>query len=104
MGRFLLGAGVLRLVGPMDREAAPRSHRRSRRTMGRFDLSDRMVRTGPAVSVLATDFHPAAALLDRLSSASFIRPDVPLIRLAALAGRSCAVDKRRAFRATLGRG
>jgi len=82
VGRFLLGASLLRSFRKVDRHARPRLACRRCCALGHPDLVARMVRAGALISVLAADLHITAALLDRLSGPSVVGIYVPAIRLA----------------------
>jgi len=78
VGRFLLGASLLRSFRKVDRHARPRLACRRCCALGHPDLVARMVRAGALISVLAADLHVTAALLDRLSGPSLVGVHVPL--------------------------
>lgn len=82
VGRFLLGASLLRSFRKVDRHARPRLACRRCCALGHPDLVARMVRAGALISVLAADLHVTAALLDRLSGPSLVGVHVPAILLA----------------------
>jgi hypothetical protein len=67
----------------MDRQPASCLACGRGRAVGNPDLRPRMVRSGPAVSVLAADLHIAAALLDRLPRSPFLGIHVSVVRLAS---------------------
>jgi len=69
MGGFLLGSILLRRARNMDSATGPTVAIGARAALGGSDICSRMVCPGAAVSVLATDLHPAAAILGRGSRA-----------------------------------
>jgi len=74
VGRFLLGASLLRSFRKVDRHARPRLACRRCCALGHPDLVARMVRAGALISVLAADLHVSSPTGSAFWSISRRRP------------------------------
>src|SRR5213596_3720309 len=87
MGRFLLGAGVLRRARALDRRASAADDFFAGNAVGGLLVGDRMALAGTAVAILAAPLHAATALLDRTIGPYGLGSNVSGVRLAALSTR-----------------
>src|SRR4051812_39236672 len=104
MGRFLLGAGVLRRARALDRRASAADDFFAGNAVGGILVGDRMALAGATIAILAASLHAAAALLDRTIGPYGVGSNVSGVRLAALSTRSRTGHARCRCRQGLGHG
>src|SRR4051794_35301531 len=104
MGRFLLGAGVLRRSRALDRRASAANDFFAGDSVGSILVGDGMALVGAIVAVLATPLHAATTLLDRAVGPYGLGGNVSGVRLAALSTWPRTRHARCRYRQGLGRG